>query len=53
MQFQMFTNPIWVVKTRLCLQYGTGPPTVAPAIAGNGKTFNPKLFSHLYNPINY
>ncbi|XP_021949231.1 mitochondrial folate transporter/carrier [Folsomia candida] len=30
----MFTNPIWVVKTRLCLQYGTGPPTVAPAIAG-------------------
>ncbi|CAG7837772.1 unnamed protein product [Allacma fusca] len=27
----MFTNPIWVVKTRLCLQYGS---TTAPAAVG-------------------
>ncbi len=30
----MFTNPIWVVKTRLCLQYGAAPSATAPIIAG-------------------
>lgn len=28
------TNPIWVVKTRLCLQYGNDVPTVANASKG-------------------
>lgn len=33
----LFTNPLWVVKTRLCLQYGVIGNLQATAAVGHGK----------------
>lgn len=33
-----FTNPLWVTKTRLCLQYGGGDVSTVNVVGSNGQT---------------
>jgi len=58
----MFTNPIWVAKTRMCLQYDVGVKHGANAVLSdvhyNGmadcliKTFRSEGFPGLYKVVN-
>jgi len=49
----MVTNPIWVVKTRLCLQYGAVPAAGSAAVAGYFRELTSYRYYDFYSIIKF